>query len=118
MTKLAASIALSIAMALGAASIAGAQDAPKKPADPCLQNVDETTCAASTLPKCRWIPATTVNGKERKARCRVAKGNPCAKLDEASCKTLEGLRCAWVTDALNKKGKPRPPFCRRIPKKK
>ena len=117
-------IALSIAVAFGAPTMVSAEEAkpaaakaaPKKAAaaNPC-RKLDEAACKAAADKHCRWLPNRTVNGKEYKQICWY---NPCKGLDEAACTAKADERCAWITDAVNKKGKPRKPFCRRMPLKK
>lgn len=122
-TKLAVSIALAMSVAIGTTAAVHAQDSnaaetakqatkSAKAPDPC-KDFDEAACTAATDMRCRWLPARTANGKELKARCRQRAQNPCLGLDEAACVEMADKRCAWVTNAVNRKGKARPPFCQR-----
>ncbi|MBU1209915.1 MAG: hypothetical protein KJ587_01420 [Alphaproteobacteria bacterium] len=115
--KLVMGAALSIAVAFSATAVVSAQEA--KPAaatakaPSVCKGLDEAACSASADKNCKWIAARTVNGKDRKAHCRVVAGNPCVRLDQAACTAAADKNCKWITDALNPKGKPRKPFCRR-----
>ena len=122
-TKLAVGIALSIAVAFGTTAMVNAQEAAAPAAaksakvpDAC-KKLDEASCKASADKNCRWLPTRTVNGEERKARCRTKIPNPCAGLDELACNEKADKRCSWITTAVNAKGKTRKPFCRLMPAK-
>ncbi len=62
------------------------------------KGLDEAACGAAGA-ECRWVEASTKDGKERPARC--AKGNPCKGLDEAACSA--NAQCE-MTSRKNKKG--------------
>jgi hypothetical protein len=100
-------IALLAASVMGLGMMSGAALA-QKVKTPCT-GLDEAACTANTNDRCRWFPEKEVNGKVRKALCAQKRANPCKGKDEASC---DKTKCDWVTDALNKKGKTRPAFCR------
>ncbi|MCH9806313.1 MAG: hypothetical protein K0U74_01145 [Alphaproteobacteria bacterium] len=100
--------ALAAAGIMGLGMMSGAAHA-QKAKTPCT-GLDQAACTANTADRCKWLPEKTkADGKVRKALCWQTKANPCTGKAQDAC---DKAKCDWVTDAVNKKGKARPAFCR------